>query len=302
MSKITWSDQQSMAQQAAGLTDSASLTKFKRDMQVGASKFMARLGREYTRNTITMNLVANQQYYPLPVDAFKLKEMTVSTGTYIPPMEQIPDEFAWNMMNMLTITGQPTHYFVRVTQGYTEIGLYPTPANNVTNGIVIAYSSRHVEMTQNDFSTGTIAINNNSKTLTHSATGFTAKMVGQYFQNTDGTDENWYKIAAFVSTSQLTLQSAYQGANVTASAFRIGQVMDLPEEYLEAPVDYALYRHYLRRGDTGKAAEFKALWDEALTSARDAYGNVTESQVIAAEPQFRVYNPFRGDPPAAISA
>lgn len=299
MSKITWSDQQTIAQQIAGLSDATSLRKFQRDMNIGGSKFLAALGREYNRHSRFTDLIANQQYYQLPEDAQKLKEIVVSTGSYRPPMEQIPDEFAWNMMNMLTITGQPSHFWVR---GNNEFGLYPTPSNTLAAGIEMVFSPKHIEMTQNDFVTGTVAVAQNSTTLTHSATGFTAKMVGQWFQNTDGSDENWYQIASFTSTSVLELGNEYQGDTVTAATFRIGQVMDLPEEYLEGPIDYSMYRHYLRRGDTNKAADFKALFQDAVDMAKETYGNTTDSQVVNAEPDFRRYNPFRGDPPASISA
>lgn len=299
MSKITWTDQQTIAKQIAGLTDAMSLLKFKRDMNIGASKFLAALGREYNRHSRFTDLVSGQQYYQLPEDGQKLKELIVSTGSYRPPMEQIPDEFAWNMMNMLSITDQPSHYWVR---GNNEFGLYPTPANSVTAGIEMVFSPKHVQFTQDDFTTGTIAIAENGTTLTHSATGFTAKLVGQWFQNTDGSDENWYKIASFTSTSVLELENVYQGETVTAASFRIGQVMDLPEEFLEAPIDYAMYRHYLRRGDNTKAADFKLLYQDAVDMAKDTYGNTTESQVISAEPQFRTWNSWRGDPPASITA
>ncbi len=298
MSKLTWTDQQAMAQQLAGLTDSASLLKFKRDMNIGASKFLASLGREYNRHARYTDLVAGQQFYQLPEDAQKLKELTVSTGSYRPPMEQIADEFQWNMLNMLSITGMPSHYWIR---GNNEFGLYPTPANNVSGGIQMVFSPKHVEMTQNDFTTGTITITQGSTTLTHSATGFTAKLVGQWFQNTDGTDENWYQVASLTSSSVLVLGNDYQGLSAAGSSFRIGQVMELPEECLEAPVDYAMYRFYLLRGSSQKAAEFKSLYQDALDMAKNTYAITTESQVIAALPQYRTYNNWRGDPPASIT-
>lgn len=297
--KITWQDQQSLAQQISGLTDTISLAKFKKDMNIGATQFLARLGREYNRKSRFTDLVAGQQYYQFPEDDQKLKEVIVSTGSYRPPMEQIPDEFAWRMMNMLSIQGFPSHFWIK---GSREFGLYPTPANSVTDGIEMVFSPKHIEMTQDDFTTGSVTVTQNSTTITHSATGFTAKMVGQWFQNSDGTDGNWYRIASFISASSMELGNFYQGSSEITSSFRIGQVMDLPEEFLEAPVDYAMYRHYLKRGNDARASEFKALFEVALDNARDVYGNTTESQVIMAEPIFRRYNPFRGDPPANITA
>lgn len=302
--KLTFQDQYTIAQEIAGLTDAVSLVKFKRDINTGGSMFLANLGREYNRHSRFTDLNATQQYYQLPEDGHKLKEVIVSTGSWYPPLEQIPDEFAWRMMNMASITGVPTHYFIR---GNDEVGLYPIPSQTVTAGIELVFSPKHVQMTEADTTststTTTLTVNQGSQTVTSSGTPFTQILEGQWLQITDGTDENFYKVSDYVNTSTLTLENYYQGPSGVGKTFRIGQVMDLPEEYLEAPVDYAMYRHYLRRGSAksrysnGKAIEFKTLFDSALLNAKDEYGNTTESQVINAEPQFRVYSNWRGDPP-----
>lgn len=308
--RLTFQDQYTIAQEIAGLTDAASLIKFKRDINTGGTLFLSNLGREYNRHSRFTNLVAAQQYYQLPEDAHKLKEVIVNTGGWYTPLEQVPDEFAWRMMNMASITGVPTHYFIR---GNDEVGLYPIPAASVVSGIELVFSPKHVQLTEADTTSTTtsttLTVTNSNQTVTSSGTPFTAILEGQWLQITDGTDENFYRISAFVNSSTLTIENYYQGLSGSGKTFRIGQIMDLPEEYLEAPVDYAMYRHFLRRGSSksrysqGKAIEFKTLFDSALLNAKDEYGNTTESQVINAEPIFRTYNPFRGDPPAGgISA
>lgn len=307
--KITFQDQYTIAQEIAGLTDQASLVKFKRDINTGGTMFLAGLGREYNRHSRTTNMVAAQQYYQMPEDAQKLKEIIINTGGWYVPLEQIPDEMAWRMMNMMSVTGQPTHYFIR---GNSEVGLYPIPSSSITDGVELVFSPKHTQLTEADTTntntSTTVTVTLNSTTITNSGTSFTQIMEGQWFQTTDGTDERWYKIQSFTNSSTLVLENFYQGPSGGTKPFRIGQVMDLPEEYLEAPADYAMYRHFLRRGSSksryssGKAIEFKQLFDGALDAAKDTYGNTTESQVINAEPIFRTYNPFRGDPPSSISA
>lgn len=301
--KLTWTDQQNIAQELSGLNDSATLARLTRDMNTGGALFMAQLNREYNRKSRFTNLVAGQQYYQFPEDAFMLKEVVVSTGAWFPPLEQIPDEFAWRMMNMLSIQGIPTHYFIR---GRNEVGLYPTPAASVTKGIELVFAPRSVTMTESDFITGTVSVTNNNQTVTHSATGFTPKManLAMWFQVTDGSDENWYQIQDYTNSSNLVLENFFQGPTNSGVPFRIGQIMDIPEEFLEAPIDYAMYRFYLKRGIIGltQANEFKSLFEGALEAAKDLYGQVTESQVISAEPRFRIYNPWRGDPPTSISS
>lgn len=297
--KLTFTDQYTIAQEISGLNDAITLAKFKRDINTGGSMFLAALGREYNRHSRTTNMVSAQQYYQMPEDAQKLKEIIINTGGWFVPLEQVPDEFGWRMMNMMSVTGLPTHYFIR---GNSEVGLYPIPSSSVIDGVELVFSPKHVQLTEADFTSGTVTVANGSTTITHSATGFTQTMEGQWFQTTDGTDERWYKVQDYTNTSTMVLENYYQGQSGSGKTFRIGQVMDLPEEYLESPPDYAMYRHFLKRGTMNKAAEFKQLFQGALDSAKDTYGNTTDSQVINSEPIFRQYNPWRGDPPASISA
>jgi len=298
--KITYSDMQDIAQEVVGLTDAATLTKLKRDMNVGASLFLAALGREFNRKARFTDLVADQQYYQLPEDGQKLKEVVASSGGWDVPLEQIPDEHAWRMLNMTTVTGQPTHYFIK---GYDELGLFPIPGATITDGLELVFSPKHVELTQDDYVTGTLAVTNGSQTVTGTGTTFTSKMEGQWLQVTDGTDGNWYRVSEFNSTTVLTLENFYQGTSGSSKTFRIGQVVDIPEEHQEAPSDYACYRHFLKRGDPVKADTFKTLFDAAIASAKDQYGSTTDSQVITAETEYRTYNNWRGDaPPNGISA
>lgn len=301
--KITFTDLLTMCTEISGVSELSYVTRFKRDINLGATLFLSGLGREYNRKSRFSDMVANQQYYQLPEDGHKLKEIIVNTGNWFIPLDQIPDEHAWRQLNNTTVTGQPTHYFIK---GYDEVGIYPTPSATVTNGIELVFSPRHVEMTQDDYTTGTVSVTNGSQTITGTGTLFTQTMVGQWFQTTDGTDENWYKVSAFVNGTSLTLENYYQGASGSTKTYRIGQVADLPEEYLDSLSDYAMYKHYARRGSSkvgGQAGEFKALFFDALRRAREEYSQTTDNQVISAESEYRVYNPFRGDPPpGGISA
>lgn len=292
--KVTFTDMQSIAKEIVGLTDATTLTKLKRDINIGASKFLAALGREYNRKSRFTNLEAGRQFYQLPEDGQKLKEVIVSTGGWSPPMEQIPDEHTWRQLNMMPVTGQPTHFFIK---GNDELGLFPIPGSTVTDGIELVFSPKHVELTQDDYTTGTLTVTDGNQTVTGSSVTFTEKLVNQWLQVTDGTDGNWYRVSNFVGSTELTLENYYQGISGSSKTYRIGQVVDIPEEYLEAPADYACYRHYLRRGDRIKSDTFKVLFQGAIEGAKSEYGNTTDSQVIMVEPEYRTYNPFRGDPP-----
>lgn len=306
MSKLTWTDQKQLAMENSGLSDAANVAVFARDMNTGATRFVKKLGREFARHSRFTGLVLGQQYYQLPEDAYRLKEVVVSSGTYVPPMEQIPDERAWRMMNMLPITGVPTHYWIK---GSKEFGLYPTPSATIANGIELAFSPTHTNMTEDDYTTGTITTVQNSTTITIVGGQFTQKMadLGEWITVTDGSDENWYKITGFTNSTTITIENVYQGEGGSSHPFRIGQIMDnIPDEYLEAPVDYAMWRFYLKRGIIGlqQAQTFQQSWMDFLQDAKDENGQVTDNQVVNADDyhNYRLYNPFRGDPPAGITA
>ena len=294
--KLTYSDQQQIVQQTTGLHDSTSLVLFKRDINTGGARLQNAMDRSYNRKSRTTSLVSGTQYYQLPEDVIRVIEVVAtssSTSTWRPPLIQVPDEYTWRRMNMVNISGIPTHYFVR---GFDEIGLYPNPAYSITDGLEISFEPKFNSLTEDDYTTGTVTVTQGSQTITHSATGFTQNMVGRLFSATDGSDTNWYKISAYVDSSNLTLENYYQGLSGSGKTFRIGQVMDIPEEFLEAPADYAIYRHYLRRGDTNTAGDFKAVFENALEMVKNQYGQVTSNQVITANRRLRSYNPLFDTP------
>jgi len=293
--KITYTDMQDMAKEVVGLSDAATLNRLRLYINIGAGKVLAAMQREYNRKERYTDLKDGQQYYQLPEDGQKLKEVVASTGSgWYPPLEQIADEHSWLMINMTRTTGMPTHYFIK---GYDQLGLYPTPSSTVEDGLMLVFSPKHVQMTQEDYKTGTVIVTENSQTVTGSGTNFTANMVGQWFQTTDGSDGNWYKISEVDSATSLTLDNFYQGLSGGTKTYRIGQVVDLPEEFAEAPSDFACYRHYLKRGDKVKSDMFDALFTTAIDQIKEQYATTTDDQIVWAEPQYQFYNPFRGDPP-----
>jgi hypothetical protein len=195
-------------------------------------------------------------------------------------------------MNQTSLQGVPTHYFVR---GFDEIGFYPIPSAAITDGIEIRFEPKHTLLTAADYTDGTLTVTNGSTTVTGSSTTFTSSMTGRYLQVTDGTDGIWYKVT-YVSATSLTLENYYQGLSGSGRTYRIGQVMDLPEEYQEAPADYAMYRHFVSQGDLKTGAEFKAMFDNAKERATSQYAQKTANNVIRAANKMRIWNPLTDTP------
>lgn len=292
---LTYTDQQNMAKKISGLTDVTSLTNFKRDINAGTARFLAKLSRPVDRQSKFTNLVAGQQYYQFPEDANKMSYVKVLFGTTLwQGLQEIGDETTWIQLNKLTqTTSVPSHFFVK---GYDEVGIFPTPSTDVTNGIELIYEPKHILLTADDYTTGTISASNGSQTITGTGTVFTSKMADgtYYLQITDGSDGNWYRITGYSNATTLTIENFYQGITSPSATYRIGQCSKIPEEFQEAPVDYAMHRHFLGEGEMQKAMQFNGLWLASLKDAEDVYGMSTSNQIVMASNSLnaRSFNPL----------
>lgn len=294
--KITFQDQYQIAQETSGVSDSTNTTRFKRDINTGGALITNLMQRQYNKKRLTADLVASQQYYQTSEDALQISQVIVqssSSSQWRPPLEQVADENQWLKLNQIPINGVPRYYFIR---GFDEIGLYPIPSYSATTGIEIWLEPKFNSLSKDDITTGTVTVTNGSSTITHSGTSFTSDMVGRYFSVTDGTDANWYKIGGYTSSSVLTLENYYQGVSGSGRTFKIGEIMDIPEEFLEAPVDYAMYRYFKRKREIGIANDFYNSFKEARDEIRERYSQTTSNQVIIANKNLRPYNPLLDTP------
>ena len=84
------------------------------------------------------------------------------------------------------------------------------------------------------YETGTVTATNGSKTITGSGTTFTAAMAGRKIRM--GSENAYYRISAFVSTTEVTLEVPYQGTTGSAKTFSIYK-----DEY-RLPADLDVYK------------------------------------------------------------
>jgi len=88
-----------------------------------------------------------------------------------------------------------------------------------------------------DYSTGSAAATNASTTITGTDTTWLSSMVGQYFRvdsNGIGNSSKWYKIAAYVSATELTLATAFEEASETLLDYHISSSpVSFPSEFHE---------------------------------------------------------------------
>jgi hypothetical protein len=269
------------AQSQAQDTATDSLILLKRAINQGMRKFMALLNREWIDGERTFSIVASQQYYQMPEDSIRLKSLTVTVGSITYPLIEVADDLAWQELNMRVIKSSiPRRYYVKAND---QFGIWPVPSGDLSGAGTLTFEQEAKDMSQDDYTTGTIAVTNGSTAVVGSGTAFTANMVGRSLGVTDSNpDGAIYKIASFTDTTHITLENDYGGNTNGGASYMIGEFPNIPSEFHESLVDYALWRYYRRRRDFGSAKEMKAVFDESLMFCEQNYSSKTASQYMRA--------------------
>lgn len=270
-----------MCKSISNLSDATSVIAFKRDINAGTARFLSKLGRPVDRQSRFTNQVVDQQYYQIPEDSIRVSYVSFLNGTNIwIKLEEVGDEATWRRMNQYPQTSAtPTHFFVR---GADEFGIYPAPSTSTADGIELVYEPRHVLLTADDYTTGTVSAMSGNNAITGTGTTFTPTMGnGSYIlQITDGTDGNNYRISGYSSATSVTIENYYQGITNATATYRIGQVSKIPDEYQETPVDYAMMRHFLEKNEMSNANMYDVRWQTSLRDAESTYGMSTSNQIV----------------------
>jgi len=274
---MTFEELYTECQELTGDSSAGSLILFKRWINKARGNFNSALGRYVTRKEKTTDTVASQQYYQLPKDCIRVTGVVYDDGTTETPLTQIVSEDKWRELNMYASTGTPEGFFIR---GIDEFGLYPKPASAVVNGIIVYYESSERDMTQEDYVTGTVTVTNGSATVTGSGTTFTANMVGRSFEVTDDSGGQYYKIAAYVGATEITLDNYYEEATGAGKTYAIGETSQIPEEFHTSFVDYAMMRYAMKQKDRAGKSDYKDLYEAAIEEAKNRYGSKTTKQVF----------------------
>lgn len=289
---ISFQDCKIMFENISGSSNVTDLTQAQQDMNIGYARFNAAIARYFTRKQGFTNLVANQRYYQIPIDAIRVSSASAlnSSGGPEYPLKQVRDEDEWR--NLLSIQSYASsflsHYFV---YGGDQIGVYPLPSTSITTGLRYVYQPQDVALTKDDYSTGTVTIANGSATVTGIGTTWSQATHGNMqLQVTDGSDGNWYEITAVNSTTSLTIKTPYVGASVSSVVYRLGQLFIFPSEYDDTPVDYALSRFFESHGNPTRAKYHSDRYKESVADAIEKYSSSSSSNVITDEDEG--YNPW----------
>jgi len=211
-----------------GSTDTTLIAFFDRNLGPKYQLILAELANHKTQPPPqTASTVADQVYYHYPPDVVDIENVQVTVNSVKYPLDPVHSQSVWNWLNSLTIQTSAIPQFIFPRRD--DFGIWPTPQAVYT--ITFDYHMRDRSLTVADYSDGTVAVTENSATVTGTSTTFTANMVGRWFQVTTNTaDSYWYRITSYTSATVITLESNYEGATGSSLSYKIGESPEIPEE------------------------------------------------------------------------
>lgn len=290
---VTWQEQYLKAQTIAQDNTSGTLVQLKQDINTGYHLFNSKFARYYLRKQQFADLVANQQLYQTPIDCIRVMGMTVQVSeNFQPTVKEIRSEYEWRqIVSWKTASNYPAWYYMI---GNDTLALYPTPSQDVVNGLRFYYQPMDHDLSIDDITstsnssggTVTVTVTNGSQTVTASSGIFTAQMAGLWFQLKGVTDLTWYEILSVPSATTLTLKSAFAGISGAAQSWRIGQLSLLPSEFQDMPMHYALFNYFSAKGNESRATLHKGLLDAAMNTAEEEYSSSNQSKVMTQDDYY----------------
>lgn len=223
--------------------------------------------------------IGNQQFYPVPYDCARVKEISVlvsSNITYTPQLS--PSKEHWDQLNLSKFTSDiPEWYFIfgGNSGAGSTIGLWPRPATSYVASppagavIQVTQKCRVLDLQFADYTTGTVTTAVSAlgvTTLTGSATSWSTGMAGMWIQITPtlaagGGDGQWYLIAGVSSATSLTLAGQYSADFLGAtSAYTMSQMPLLPEDFHDTPWARAAEIYWEKESDP-RGLSFKKKYD-----------------------------------------
>lgn len=298
----TWTEQKLKAQRLARDNNSGTLTQLEQDMNTGYHLFNARLSRYYTRKQQFTDLIDGQQIYQTPVDCVRVMGMTVLVSqTYQPTVKEIRSEYQWRQITSYPYNSNwPAYYFMI---GNDELALWPTPSQDVVNGLRFYYQPQDYDLSIEDATStslnATATVTNGSTTVTLSSSVLTSSPNSLWFQVTGETNNTFYEIVDSTS-STLTLKSAYVSPSGSGKSFRIGQLGIIPQEYSDAPMHYALGNYFMSKGNSERAQyhlgtiDRPGLFYQMMKDCEQEYSSSNMSNVISDDDTY--INPWMVPP------
>lgn len=268
---LSWQDLYTQTQKIVSDSTADTLVTIKIFLNEAKNIIMEDLGLSVTERTTTITSVASQKEYNLPIKFHRIKSATFTSGGYQQPIDIVESQEYWDELQYIN-TGTSdtvTHCFIRNPIGINEatIELFPTPASSSLS-LIVVYESKEVDMSADDYTTGTVTVTNGDETVTGSGTTFTSAMVGRYLATTN--DKNWYRIESYTSATSIELNKKFEGTTAATQTYRIIDAMPVPERLHTLPMFYAASFIYGVKGGTQEQVKYMAMFDNAFAKAKES--------------------------------
>jgi hypothetical protein len=168
--------------------------------------------------------------------------------------------------------------------GNDKFQVWPIPSQDVTNGFRLYYQPQDFDLSVDDVtstSTSATVTVTNGNTLVTATTGiFNQNMRGLWFQITGVTDLTFYEIVDVPTPSTLILKSAFVGYTGSGQNWRVGQISIIPQEYVDAPMYYALGNYFSSKGNEPRATYYRGLFEKLQEDCDQDYASSQTGSVF----------------------
>lgn len=260
------------------ISDAEQVASLKRWYNQGCSVVKKKLMRRTNAETIFADLVDNQSEYQLPEYAGRVFNVQYNEPGSETPLIEVASDTAWDELKSNGgQTGTPTHYHLLSED---ELELWPTPSQDVTDGLKVKLAFKHQRMTADDISTGTATATNGSQTVTISQSIVNTNWVGRMF-TVDAGHEEWYRISEYVSSTSFKLENYFEGDGGAGLSYIVGEVVDIPEEYIHLPELFtrAKYTEVYRK-NRGVANDMMKEYKDGVKELNQSYSSPTRGKVV----------------------
>lgn len=250
----------------------------------------------YTSVMTTEIGVGGVQFYRMPPNYSKLKDVTITVGNLKWTLDEIRTREEWDKLNVFPYYADiPKNFFIYPGGDHGgKIGIWPIPSTT-GNTITFNYKLRIPDLSLADDTTGTVSVSNGGTTVTGSGTAWipttNAGNESRWIKIAQNKGDNlWYQVASVESTTSLTLYQPYQGIAVSGGLFTLGQMSLIAEDFQDLLIWRPLMFYFSTiKKDKEKYEEFAGFYKEKLAQLNEYSGSNTVQ--VNLSPHYNNKNP-----------
>lgn len=257
----------------------------------GLVRLRTKLRRRYTIDIARFDLEAGECQYQAPEDIIRGGDVWVIIDGIKTKLTMVVDDNEWDRITAQHTTGERPEYIHWVQSDIFEI--YPAVDTDHDGAGYLRYQKLALPLSQDDYTTGTVTVENDSETVIGVGTGWNDDMIGRHFKLAEGnTHLAYYRVAHVVSATELELENYWNGDNVSTASYRIGEQPNLPNIYHQSLIDEGIRRFYLHRKDAKLAKEYGVNYDADEIESEADFEGLEESALIESKRSPNRYNGF----------